>query len=129
MELAGSKAQYPGNSKQEKIPPLEGISMVPSFHGKPLRREWPLFFAYGSGKAIRQDDWKLVRNRSQNWELYDLSKTRTETKDLAKALTQRVTTMTETYEAWATSYLSGSYSVEQSGKKKPKDKKPKKPKK
>ena len=99
--------------------------MVPSFHGKPLRRERPLFFAYGSGKAIRRDDWKLVRNRSQDWELYDLSKTRTETKDLAKALTQRVATMTETYEAWATSYLSGSYSVKLSGKKKPKDKKKK----
>ena len=99
--------------------------MVPSFHGKPLRRERPLFFAYGSGKAIRQDDWKLVRNRSQDWELYDLSKTRTETKNLAKALTQRVATMTETYEAWATSYLSKSYSVKQSGKKKPKDKKKK----
>ena len=130
MELAGSKAQYPGNSKQEKIPPLEGISMVPSFQGKPLRRERPLFFTYGSGKAIRNENWKLVRNRASNWELYDLAKTRTETKDLAKALTQRVATMTETYEAWATSYLSDSYSVKQSGKKKPKDKKkkPKKPK-
>ena len=104
--------------------------MVPSFQGKPLRRERPLFFTYGSGKAIRNENWKLVRNRASNWELYDLAKTRTETKDLAKALTQRVATMTETYEAWATSYLSDSYSVKQSGKKKPKDKKkkPKKPK-
>jgi arylsulfatase A-like enzyme len=124
MELAGEKAKYPGTSKEAGIPPLDGLSIAPSFEGKSLKRKTPLFFQYGRGKAIRDGDWKLVRSGSGGWELYNLRQDRTETRNLASSEPDRVIQMTEAWEAWYES-TTGHGFVE----KKLKKNKPKKPKK
>jgi arylsulfatase A-like enzyme len=79
-ELAGERSVYPGN-----LPDLDGISLTPTFTGGKLHRGKPLFFQYGGWQVIRENSWKLVRNKSEPWQLYDLSRDRTETKNLVSA--------------------------------------------
>ncbi|MEC8043516.1 MAG: arylsulfatase [Verrucomicrobiota bacterium] len=88
MELAGEKSSYP-----KYLPELDGISLVPTFSGNKLKRKKPLFFQYGSWQVIRQKEWKLVQRKKEPWQLYDLSKDRTEMHDLALHFPERVKLM------------------------------------
>jgi arylsulfatase A-like enzyme len=96
MELAGGPASYP-----DDLPKLDGVSLKPTFSGKKLNRKEPLFFQYGSWQVLRQNQWKLVRQIKKPWQLYDLSKDRTETRDLATNESERSKQMRETWEKWA----------------------------
>jgi len=96
MELSGKRAEYPSN-----VPELDGISLQPTFRGEQLERGRPLFFQYGSWQVIRENMWKLVQHKSEAWELYDLSKDRTETINLAKDFPERVLRMKNHWENWA----------------------------
>ena len=51
-------AEYPGVSKQSYIPPIDGVSLLPTFASDSLKRDKPLFFEYGSddGSAC---EWSL----------------------------------------------------------------------
>ena len=97
MELAGQEASYPRN-----LSPLDGISLTPTFVGQKLLRQKPLFFQYGGWQAIRKGSWKLVRQKTGPWQLYDLSKDRTETQNLASTFPERTQRMQEQWETWAT---------------------------
>ena len=96
MELAGERASYPKN-----LPPLDGISLTPTFAGKKLERQKPLFFQYGGWQVIREGSWKLVQKKNDPWQLYDLSRDRTETTNLASKFPARVTGMRARWEEWA----------------------------
>jgi arylsulfatase A-like enzyme len=96
MELAGERSVYAGN-----LPSLDGISLTPTFTGKKLKRAMPLFFQYGSWQVIREGSWKLVQRKSGPWQLYDLSKDRTETRNLASKFPERVLPMKKHWEDWA----------------------------
>ena len=96
MELAGEKVNYPNG-----LPKLDGISLKPSFSGKKLKRSEPLFFQYGSWQVIRQNQWKLVQQSNKPWQLYDLSKDRTETRDLASIHSGRAKKLQQVWEEWA----------------------------
>ena len=98
IELAG--ASYPGQSKQQGIPPLDGVSLKPTFTGRAVTRDKPLFFQFGQGRAVHDGKWKLVRRGKTPWELYDLSQDRTETRDLASTHPQRVQRMIAAWERW-----------------------------
>jgi arylsulfatase len=124
MELAGDKANYPGDSKQSAIPPIDGVSIARTFNGETLKREKPMFFQYGSGRAVRHGDWKLVRMKSADWELYNISTDRTEMNNLAAEQPERVAAMTKLFDSWAAE-TSGSYVVKQAASKNKKKKKPK----
>jgi arylsulfatase len=100
MQLAGSSAKYPGVSKQTDIPTIDGVSLLPTFAGNSLKREKPLFFEFGSGKAVRDGAWKLVRSRTKAWELYNLASDRTETNDLAAVEPDRAGRMEQAWHAW-----------------------------
>ena len=89
MELAGSQSLYPAG-----LPELDGISLHPTFTGKKLERKKPLFFQYGSWQAIRQQELKLVQHKNEPWQLYDLSKDRTETRNIASEFSEKVKSMT-----------------------------------
>ena len=96
MELAGDKAIYPKN-----LPKLDGISLKPTFSGMKLKRVKPLFFQYGSWQVIRQNQWKLVQKKTEPWQLYDLSKDRTETKNLADLFPGLTAQMKNEWGKWA----------------------------
>ena len=96
MELAGEKARYPKN-----LPPLDGISLTPTFAGKKIEREKPIFFQYGSWQVLREGSWKLVQKKNDPWQLYELGKDRTETRNLASKFPERVLQMKTRWEELA----------------------------
>lgn len=99
LDLTGAK--YPGESRQPKIPPMDGVSLLPAFKGQKIARTKPLFFQFGKGSAILDGPWKLVRN-SPTWELYDLAMDRTETHNLAPQRPELVKRMDAAWLAWWT---------------------------
>jgi arylsulfatase len=100
IELAG--ATYPIERRGQKIRPLEGVSLTSAFQGKEQRdHNHPLFWEYSGNHAIRSGDWKLVAERSKEWELYDLAADRSETVNLASALPERVEALAQVYDQWA----------------------------
>ena len=95
MELAGDGAQYP-----KDLPKVDGISLTPTFQGEKLERHEPLCFQYGTWQSIHKNNWKLVQAKSEPWQLYDLSRDRTETRDLAKQFPERVERMEGRWRIW-----------------------------
>jgi arylsulfatase A-like enzyme len=64
---------------------IDGISILPELLGRDeQRRHEFLYWEFGGQTAVRQGDWKAIRPRKQGpWELYDLSRDVSETRDVA----------------------------------------------
>ena len=92
LEVAG--IEKPTTWQGEDIPAAPGQSLVPTFTDKSNAvREGPLFWLHGGHRAIRHENLKLVSAKGDPWELYDLSKDRAESNNLASAMlaqTQRL---------------------------------------
>jgi len=101
LELAG--ASCPDEFKGHKLTPIDGKSLAPLLAGRERKRYDKLFFEHVKGRAVRMGDWKLVAysNTSRTWELYDLARDRTETRNVAKEHPQRVEAMKAEWLAWA----------------------------
>ncbi|MCC6508685.1 MAG: arylsulfatase [Pirellulaceae bacterium] len=100
VELAG--ATYPPEAT-----PLEGRSLVPAFHGQAIQRE-AIYWEHEGNRAIRIGDWKAVAKgplqkgkQPGAWELYDMSKDRTELNNLAKTQPERLQSMIQQWDAYA----------------------------
>jgi arylsulfatase len=93
VELSG--AEHPAEAM-----PLEGRSLTPVFADKQLGRE-ALFWEHEGNRAIRIGDWKLVARHNRPWELYDISKDRTELNDVADSMPDKVREMSARWDAWA----------------------------
>ena len=104
LELAG--VQYPREFKGKEIHPLPGKSLVPILKGRDVPRE-ALYFEHEANRAIRNGKWKLVSRAvfrppyTGPWELYDLEKDRTETRDLAGQYPDMVGEMAAMWDNWA----------------------------
>lgn len=96
-----ARAKYPTEYKGQKILPMEGVSLVPAFAGKPLHRPTPLCWEHEGNRAIRQGKWKLVAKNNQPWELYDMEKDRTELHNLADKYPQLVRQLEAEWNKWA----------------------------
>jgi arylsulfatase len=95
-------ATYPENINGRPVTPMQGVSLLPAFAGKPLERKQPIFFEHESNRAVRDGRWKLVAKGQQGaWELYDMAADRTEMNDLASAQPHRVKAMAEAWQDWA----------------------------
>ncbi len=94
-EIAG--AEIPTAFAGRTPTPLAGISLTPILAGGKMESRPPIHLLYESDRGLRDGDWKLVSFKSQPWELYDISKDRTELNDLAAAEPSRVTAMSK---AW-----------------------------
>ena len=100
--------EYPKRFGDHDIQPLEGVSLRPTFSGKPLGRKDALYFEHHLNSAIRDGDWKLVRKGQLGrdaklfpWELYDMSRDRSELNNLADKHPEKVAELTAKWEAWA----------------------------
>jgi len=100
--------EYPKTFGDHDIQPLEGISLKPAFSGRPLGRKDALYFDHHLNGAIRDGDWKLVRKGNSGkdakllpWELYDMSKDRSELNNLADKHPEKVKALDAKWEAWA----------------------------
>lgn len=101
LELA--KAKYPKVYKGNAITPMQGKSLLSAIKGETTERDDPIFFEHEGNGALRQGKWKLVHRGKKPWELYDMSKDRTEMHDLAKKHPQKLNEMIATWESKATS--------------------------
>ena len=99
VELAN--ATYPQKIDGQDVLPMEGVSLTEAFRGKASRGEAPIYWEFSGNHAVRDGKWKLVAERGCEWELYDLSKDRTETQDLASQEPHQVMRLAEMYDRWA----------------------------
>lgn len=98
LEVSGAK--YPDRHAGNEITPLEGVSMVPVFAGRPTGRE-ALYWEHEGNRAVRLGRWKLVAENRGPWELYDLLADRTETRDLLRQHPETASRMIAMYVDWA----------------------------
>lgn len=88
LEIGGG--QMPATFGDQPMPPSPGKSLMNAFtHDDSVKHE-DFWWFHDNNKAIRQGNWKLVRNQSAPWELYDLTSDRSETRDVAAAHPDKV---------------------------------------
>ena len=97
VELAG--AEYPSTYDDRSIAPHESLSLVPVIKGGRQNRDHVYYFNHAGTHAIIQGDFKIVRERRGPWHLYNLTENRTETKNLADQMPDRVEKMAALWEA------------------------------
>ncbi|MFP4204107.1 MAG: arylsulfatase [Opitutales bacterium] len=106
LDIAG--AEYPATQNGETVPQPTGKSLLPAFQGKAEQREGPLFFQWGRGAAMIENDWKIVRRSHKGgWSLYNLREDPAEINDLAEEQPERVQEMGDEWENWLENTESG----------------------
>ncbi|MCK5067381.1 MAG: arylsulfatase [Bacteroidales bacterium] len=78
LEVSG--AEYP---ERKGLQPLQGRSLVPLFSGEEREQHEELYFRFGSCRALRKREWKVVSFYGSQWELYNMDSDRFEQHDLA----------------------------------------------
>lgn len=105
IDLADGR--YPQEYKGKEITPMEGISLLPLFKGKTLKRKNPLFWEHEGNRAIRDGDWKLVSaydnaaKKFKEWELYNLKNDRSELEDLSSKFPELKERMIPKFNEWS----------------------------
>ncbi len=97
-----AQADYPAEFHDgQPIQPMEGISLRPLFVGGRIVRD-ALYWEHEGNRAVRMGDWKLVAKGKQGaWELYDISRDRSEQHDLASRHPDVVDRMSRMWQQWA----------------------------
>jgi len=98
--LEATCAAYPARHNGRDIIPLEGRSVLPALRGASAP-DGALFWEHTGNAAIRKGRWKLVRDHPKPWELYDLSRDRTELHDVAASHADVVAELAREWQAWA----------------------------
>jgi arylsulfatase len=88
LELVGGKR--PVTVAGLPVPTLPGMSLVPDFARDGMVKHDYLWWNHNGNRAIRVGDWKLVDDHKKPWELFDLSRDRSETRDLAAEHPEKV---------------------------------------
>ncbi|NLT70036.1 MAG: sulfatase-like hydrolase/transferase [Verrucomicrobiaceae bacterium] len=91
---------YPTDFNNRSVAPMDGKSLRPVLEGKPRNGHPSLCWATGGHKAVRMTHWKLVAAPKGPWQLYDLSRDRAETNDVAAEHPERVAAMARVFEQW-----------------------------
>jgi arylsulfatase A-like enzyme len=99
LELGG--ASYPEKVGTREVDPLMGKSLVPIFKGQVRPEHDPLYFHFGTDRALRKGTWKLVSAKKGAWELYDMEADRTELHDLSGQYPDKVKAMASEWFEWA----------------------------
>lgn len=105
IDLSGAK--YNTRKNNQIVPNFVGKSFIPLLQGvdKPIH-EKPIFWEHEGNKAVRLGNYKAVmkwENKAleQKWELYDISKDRTELHDLSKKDPELLKNLTDYWQIWA----------------------------
>jgi len=103
LELAGVK--YPSEFNGRALHALDGRSLLPHIRSG-IEAERTICWDYEKFSAVRRGRWKAIRksrNKEQKdgvWQLYDLSKDRTETLDVGPSHPEVVASMIKAWGAW-----------------------------
>jgi arylsulfatase len=92
---------YPAKLNGKPTIPLHGKSLLPVFLGE--KRDQPSYFVSGfmeRFRMFRQGDWKIVKVNNEEWELYNMKEDRTEVKNLADELPDKVEALEKEYVLW-----------------------------
>ncbi|GAA6162973.1 arylsulfatase [Pelagimonas sp. KU-00592-HH] len=99
LEAAG--VPYQKEVGGHAIQPCEGESFLPLLKGGDWARSQPIFFEHEGNAAVRAGRFKLVRQHSADWELYDMEVDRTELHDLAGRGGRQERDLVAQYQDWA----------------------------
>ena len=100
LELSG--AEYPEELEGRSIHPHAGESLVPLLkEADPPVRHRTLYWEHEGNRAMREGKWKLVWSGEGPWELYDMERDRTESRDLIGDRPRRAAAMRRSWESWA----------------------------
>ena len=117
LDAAGTR--HPEIFRGRRLAGIEGRSFLPTLLGQSQGNREELAWSLYGNKAIRRGNWKLVRRDPAHltssfqrwryppalpngqWELYDLSVDRTESRDLSVSLPERVRELATPYAAWS----------------------------
>lgn len=96
-----AQAKYPTQKQKQSITPLAGNSLRATFQNPAETRTRTLFWEHEGNKAVRQANWKLVKQHQQDWELYHLGVDRSELNNLADQNPERVAALEKLWNDWA----------------------------
>jgi arylsulfatase len=88
LELAGGAWPRTQGSVQVPVPPGRSVQTLFDRDKRLARDE--LWWCHDGNRAVRVGDWKLVTDHKKPWELYNLRKDRSETRDLSARYPERV---------------------------------------
>ena len=93
--------EYPDKWKGEELYPIEGQSLLSLIEGRATSSR-PLYFEHEGNRGVRDGKWKLVwTNYEKQWELYNIQKDRTETRNIARSHPNKVANLSKQWHAWA----------------------------
>lgn len=96
LDAAGGKQLESWDGKP--VPPAPGRSLVPAFAKDVNVERESIWWQHEGNRALRVGDWKIVAaGKDSAWELYDLSKDRCESNNLASQFPERVQQMAATW--------------------------------
>ncbi len=101
---AAAKADYPTEFADRDLHPEQGVNLLPAFNGEPLS-DRTLYFEHQLARAVIQGQWKAVWGKRMpteiRWELYDLSKDRSEAENLADRHPEILERLSEEWDGYA----------------------------
>jgi arylsulfatase len=98
LEVGG--AAYPTRFHDRRVTPLAGRSLWSVLKGGQRAGHPMLAWSTSGSRAVRVGPWKLVSLPGKRWELYDLSRDRTELSNLANQQPQRIEEMSKLFDQW-----------------------------
>jgi arylsulfatase A-like enzyme len=88
LEITGAK--MPETVEGFTVPALHGKSLVAEFRKNGKLKHDYLWWNHDGNRAFRVENWKIAADHQLPWELYDLGKDRSETKNLADKYPEKV---------------------------------------
>ncbi len=100
--LEAAQVEYPATFADQRINPMDGLSLMPVFRSKEGNQHPVLFFEHDGHKCVIRDHWKANQLRRGNeWRLYRVDKDRTETKDLSEEYPEILEELRALWVQWA----------------------------
>ena len=98
-------AQYPQKHHTEHITPMRGVSLLPAFDGRDVKRKDPLYWQWSKGEALLYHNWKIVRHGNENnWDLYRIDQDPTEISNLSNTYPKMTHKLDSLYQEWLSQY-------------------------